>query len=145
MILSNHTKACGVKNDTSSVASSKDCASDEPSQSTQVNGTKANSESSGENSAKIRENLSKSETRNVVKLRVATLLVMSVVTVVVAVLVYYLTKNSEQNKLDSQYNGVASQIITSFDSVLDHAGAFVSVRNAATIFGMDQLKYTNVT
>jgi hypothetical protein len=80
--------------------------------------------------------LSHVETRQVDVLRniVIVILVLSAIGIVMAV--YFLTKSAQTDQFNTQYEGAASKILSSFETVIGKIGSVYSIGVAATIEGM---------
>jgi hypothetical protein len=86
----------------------------------------------------VRNTLTGTDTKNVQRLRFITLLIMFIVAISVSVLVFALENTSEMEEFQTQYTSAANKLISSFNSIVEHAGSVSSIANVATISAYDQ-------
>ena len=85
--------------------------------------------------SKEEEELSRKETNAVFRLRVLVILALLGATLAVSAVVYYITSNGEKDEFQSQFEGSAQKIISSFENVVaEKIAAVASLAVAATIY-----------
>lgn len=87
---------------------------------------------------KKNNSLSRKESKHVDILRNIVIFILVLSAAAIAITVYYLTKNAQTEQFNAQYEGSASKILTSFETVLDKIGSTYSIGIAATIQGMNR-------
>jgi hypothetical protein len=85
----------------------------------------------------IGETLSRLASKPVYQTRLLVLLILSITSIVVSLVVYYVCKRVESNQFDSQFNGAADKVLEAFASLPTRIGSISAVSIFATIQGMN--------
>ena len=80
----------------------------------------------------IKNSLAREETKQVFRLRVAVVLILIAAATSVSLAVYFITKNSETEEFEIQYNGVANKILSNFEEIMVEMSAVSGLAVAAT-------------
>ena len=97
----------------------------------------ASKSSSEENIQSIRDQLSKKESLQVLRLRVIVILVLMCAAAAISVVVYVITRQAQIKEFNIQYEGVADKVVTSFTDILKEMGAISGLGVAATVSAAD--------
>ena len=92
---------------------------------------------SEDNIQAIRDQLSKKESLQVLRLRVIVVLVLMCAATAVTVVVYIITRQAQIKEFNIQYEGVADKVVTSFTDILKEMGAISGLGVAATVSAAD--------
>lgn len=90
-----------------------------------------------ESNSAIRAQLTKKETRNVVMLRVAVILILATVASVVSVIIFCVTNNAETDDYHRDFEGVSTKILDKYEQIVERIGSVTSIASAATMYGLD--------
>jgi hypothetical protein len=110
--------------------------------------TSEQSHSFDENSrSNIKNQIARGETRSVSLFKFLVLAILVVVAVVVSYVIYNVTTSSETEEFRQQYDGVASKIVDTYESIVERIGTISTIGTAATIHGQDHknIKWPFVT
>ena len=107
--------------------------------------TGSSSESSDETCKNgIRDNLAKVETFQVKQSRALVLAILILSATAICVVVYYISKKTEYEQFQSQYDGIASKVFGSFEMLTSRMSAINSLSTAATIVGFNRTSNTTI-
>ena len=97
----------------------------------------ASKSSSEDNIQSIKDQLSKKESQQVLRLRVVVILVLMCAAAAVTVVVYVITRQAQIKEFNIQYEGIADKVVTSFTDILKEMGAISGLGVAATVSATD--------
>ena len=97
----------------------------------------ASKSSSEDNIQAIKDQLSKKESEQVLRLRVLVILVLICAAAAVTVVVYVITRQAQIKEFNIQYEGIADKVVTSFTDILKEMGAISGLGVAATVSATD--------
>jgi hypothetical protein len=104
--------------------------------SSKTGGSKSSSDSGTVHTSK--ERLGQDETNAVFRLRLLVFLVMLLAAIVVSVTIYIITSGAEQDEFEAQFDGAASQVLETFDNVVQQKiSAISSLAVAIIAHGVD--------
>jgi hypothetical protein len=100
--------------------------------------TKSTSSDSGTVHTTNKERLGQAETNAVFRLRLLVFLVMLLAAVAVSLTIYIITSEAEQDEFESQFDGVASKVLETFNNVVQQkVSAISSLAVAIIAHGVD--------
>jgi hypothetical protein len=112
-----------------------------------TSGTTSGKESKASNTNdSIKNHISRDQTKAVSRQKSLVLTIMVLSTIAVCFVVHFITKNSEQDDIQSQLDAAAGKLVYTFREVLYKVGTISSLDLAATVHGIDHhLKWPFVT
>lgn len=88
----------------------------------------------------IKAKLAKQETTKVDISRAMVLCILVLAATAISIVVYYISKHAESEQVETQYEGVASKVLDSFETITYRIGIINSIGVAATGHGMGQFE-----
>ena len=108
-----------------------------PSDNSDVVSTLSGGKGNDENLKRIKDKLSKNETRLVFRLRLLVLLVLLMAAGGVCAVVFLITRRAQVDAFEIQYDGVAGKVVDSFTAILTEMAAISGLGVAASAYGID--------
>ncbi len=80
----------------------------------------------------IKSSLTKQESKQVFRLRVAVVMILVAAATAISLAVFFITKNAEEDEFSTQYSGVANKILDHFEEIMIEMSAVSGLAVAAT-------------
>lgn len=81
----------------------------------------------------LKQNMTRKETKNVSRLRIAFVLIMICTAVAISAVIYFIAANSEQNSFENEFSAAATKLKQSFEGIPKRVSSVSAISTGATI------------
>jgi hypothetical protein len=142
MLVTNSTTSSelgGARADEEMTNSTDDYDNKSSSNSSHTGSSKSRRNGDDEDETCIKAKLAKQETNKVDVSRALVLCILVLSATAISIVVYYISRNAEIDQVNTQYEGVASKVLDSFQTITNKIGTINSISVAATGHGIQSV------